>query len=313
MKKFKVFGKSVPVALVTLVLVGGLVSAGVLSYYGSVTGEVTVEEQALTLDAEENYKVNGSSPVGLEEPATVESNSEDSVVNYKWKTVESDDLDVARHAVFPVQTYDLFNDEDEVTIEDGVTVYPGIDRMKVEASFEDWFGDDYSAGNINIEFSTTEDMREAYDHIGSDAPHVAYLDESNEDYDWMLKDGETGKHYYEDSEALVDAYPFIIDAGTNEDEETVTVVFSGGELDEQSFAVQATAGGEAESRTTENWENDWFEDSDHEEVDYTDAIGQEAVIGAGHSNHYVVSGYIYPDADINSYDFEVGVEPDVER
>jgi hypothetical protein len=56
-KKVKIFGKQIPIAAIALLAIAGLASAGLLSYYGKITGTATVE-QSVFLDGK-NVK-NGS-------------------------------------------------------------------------------------------------------------------------------------------------------------------------------------------------------------------------------------------------------------
>jgi hypothetical protein len=46
-KKVKIFGKQIPIAAIALLAIAGLASAGLLSYYGIITGTATVEQSVL--------------------------------------------------------------------------------------------------------------------------------------------------------------------------------------------------------------------------------------------------------------------------
>jgi len=49
-KKVKIFGKQIPAVLIALVAIAGLASAGLLSYYGKVTGTASVSQSVLVDD-----------------------------------------------------------------------------------------------------------------------------------------------------------------------------------------------------------------------------------------------------------------------
>ena len=320
MKKITLFGKSIPVAVVLVVLLGGTFAVGAtLNYFGQVDGTLSVTGQAVETVGDLDYKVEDWS--GQDVVSTV--NNIDREVEYRWSTVydniaDNSSLDdsSAEHAVYEVQDFQMTGTEEETSDEDvenySVTAYPGIDEVTYRVNFEeDW--EEIDPANADLQISNPHSDEETNYHIKySTDSHT-----SDGDYNWMFYKPSIEKEDTVKGEEQVLERSEVRDLEVNSEENffEVTVVRDVGE--EQSFGAlvhnaHEYSSGSYNGAKTEGFDYDDYEASDnHLVVDTTDLLDESTTIAPNGENKYTVSAYLSSAFDAEEYDYEfgVGLEP----
>ena len=319
MRKINLFGKSIPLALILVIAVVGTIgTAATLSYFGTVTGEVNVDEQAVEVEGDTTFTVEDYSGYG---EATTKNNI-DREVSYQWETTDENimgsgesDSDAAEHAVFKVQEFEMEELDDGFETPTGetfpVTVKPAIDQVTYRVELPEDYFTDHSEANADLQISDPHSHSETNYHIKySSDSHT-----SDGDYNWIFYKPSLDKSTTIKGESNVLDRPEIKEVYANENGGWFEVTVAREYSEDQSFAVSASAGGGANTYQTKDFSYEDEDASSHLVPDFTDQIGETNTVAPNGENDYVISAYLWNDFDGENYDykFHVGVEPEVDR
>jgi len=251
--------RTISIAAVALLLVGGA-SAGVVNYFATSTGSGQITEAVSVsgdLDVEFDTAGDAIAPETYSNVVDITNNNQDDAVDYTWAVTKNEDSgnlgsgDYINTGVFEVETFELEQGGDAGSTNVSgytATARPSLDTVTYTATFPSDYFDRGAPANANFQISPK-------DKEGSSTPvnyQVGY------DGSWSFLTPSLSQDTTVNGKQNVEARDEVVSVGfqengTTSDVVTVTVDKPGAQ---QSFAVQATDGGEGYNGFhTPNWKD----------------------------------------------------------